>query len=577
MTTRPFTGNPSEVIVEQLAALGVKYLFYNPGSREAPFFDALQAHSGIDGILALHEGSVTSMAGGYTQVDAEPAVMVVHLGAGLAQCMGQLINIWTGSLPVVVITFAGDAGSFADRVYLDLTHDAGPTSISAPLTKANWTVVEPEGLAAAVERAIRVAKTPPIGPVHIAVYDRLLDDRQVTTEIVDGKIGRLRSGYPSDEDLEQIALTLHEAERPLIYVADGVWKSGAEQAAVRLAEHFGAGVGGIFADLRSFPIAHPLHCGGFAQAVEALEPDHIVCIGVRHGGNGSPNDYAAFRAAKKVIAIGSDGENLVNMPGLDLAVLGDELRSLERLEQLVKSEYEPAHYDERRQLAMAAAAKLRSQRRRRLEERAATDSSKVPPLAVLDALDDSLDRRGGGYVTTEQFAVPLDSVNAREDGGSNVYLRPPGGSEGYGMGAPVGVKLAAPDRPVVGLVGDGSVYYADSALYTAVHHSIPVLWLISNNGSYGIVAGAFGGAGGEMHTSGDYSGVALPGISPVKIADAYGVEGVRVDDEEQVADQIERGLKIVEDENRPYLLDVRLPLGLPAGGRAAKQYRMAGA
>ena len=95
MTARPFTGNSSEIIVEQLAALGVNYLFYNPGSREAPFFDALQANPGINGILALHEGSVTSMAGGYTQVEGEPAVMVVHLGAGLAQCMGQLINVWS--------------------------------------------------------------------------------------------------------------------------------------------------------------------------------------------------------------------------------------------------------------------------------------------------------------------------------------------------------------------------------------------------------------------------------------------------------------------------------------------------
>ena len=68
--------------------------------------------------------------------------------------------------------------------------------------------------------------------------------------------------------------------------------------------------------------------------------------------------------------------------------------------------------------------------------------------------------------------------------------------------------------------------------------------------------------------------MALPGIDPVKIADAYGVEGLRVDDDDQVADQIERALKIVEDENRPYLLDVRLPLGLPAGGKAAKQYRL---
>lgn len=573
MNTRQFTGNPSEVIIEQLVALGVNYLFFNPGSREAPFFDALQRNTKIDGILALHEGSVTAMAGGYTQVDAEPAVMVVHLGSGLAQCLGQLINIWTGSLPVVVITFAGDPGSFADRVYLDLTHDAGPTAISAPLTKANWTVIEPEGLASAIERAILVAKTPPVGPVHIAVYDRLLNNHQFTTQIVGKKMGKLRSGYPPRTEIKQVAQILHEAERPLIYVSDGVWKSGAEDAVVKLAEYFGIPVSTIFADLKSFPITHPLHCGRFAQAVEAFNPDYIVCIGLRHSGDGSPDDYSPFINARKVVAIGSDGENLVNIPGLDIAILGDELRSIENINKVAHKEYDPSNYIERRKIAKSTAAKLREERRQVLKDRAANDPTKVSPLAVIDALDSCLEKLGGGFVTTEQFAVPLDCVQANNNGGSNVYLRPPGGSEGYGMAAPIGVKLAAPNKPVVGLVGDGSVYYADSAFYTSVYHRIPVLWVIPNNSSYGIVANAFGSSGGEMHTSGTYSGVALHGIDPVKIANAYGVDGASVDDEKQIYCEMERSLQIVEQEKRPYLLNIRLPLGLPDGGTAAEQYR----
>ena len=80
MKMRPITANPSQLIIEQLAASGVKYVFYNSGSREAHFFDALHAHPDIHGILALHEGSVTAMAGGYTQVKGDVAVMVVHLG-----------------------------------------------------------------------------------------------------------------------------------------------------------------------------------------------------------------------------------------------------------------------------------------------------------------------------------------------------------------------------------------------------------------------------------------------------------------------------------------------------------------
>ena len=86
-----------------------------------------------------------------------------------------------------------------------------------------------------------------------------------------------------------------------------------------------------FGDLRGVPIKHPLHCGRLDTVVEPLDPDLIVCIGARHGGNGSPDDYAPFAAAKRTIALGSDVENLNNIPGLEVAILADERRALERL------------------------------------------------------------------------------------------------------------------------------------------------------------------------------------------------------------------------------------------------------
>ncbi len=573
MPTRPFTGNPSQAIVEQLAASGVKYVFYNSGSREALFFDALHAQGQVHGILALHEGSVTAMAGGYSQVRGDPAVMSVHLGAGLAQSMGQLINIWSGSLPVVVITFAGDTGSYADRISLDLGHNAGPASITAPLTKANWTVIEPHGLPAVVERAIRVATTPPIGPVHIALYDRLLGPGPVSTNIIGGPVRPLRAGYPSDADVEELARALHEAERPVIYVGDGAWKSGAEGKLAAVAEYFGAVVASMWGDLRGVPVAHPQHAGYFWQPVIDLKPDHIVCVGVRHGGAGHPEDYAPFAGAKRTVAVGSDVEIFENVPGLDRAIYADEFRALERLDELVKSEPEPARYAARRRWARQQSATLRAERRRQLQP-AQPVPGRVRPLALLDAVDAAVERAGGGYITTEQFAVPLECVQEKQGGGSVVYIRPAGGSEGFGMGAPLGAKLAAPDRPVVGLVGDGSVYYSDSALWTAAHHRIPVLYVIANNGGYGIVAGAFDRAGGTMHRDRTYAGVVLDRIDIVKIAESFGVEGKRVDDERTVADAIARGLDTVEREGRPLLLDIKLPLGLPDGGKAAVQFQL---
>ena len=569
MLTREMTGNASHLILEQLVASGVKYVFNNSGSREALFFNELHSRPDIHGILGLHEGAVTAMAGGYTQANLAPGVMVVHLGAGLAQCMGQLINVWTGSLPVVVITFAGDTGSFADRIMLDLSHNAGPTAISAPMTKASWTVIEPEGLPAAIERALRVAMTPPVGPVHLAVYDRLLGPDQFTANIIEGDLPEIRTGYPSDSDVEQIAQALRDAKRPLLYTGDGIFKSGANAEVTALAERFGLPVVG---ELRGVSIKHPLHCGGrrLEQAGD-IDPDLILCFGVRHNGSGTADDYAAFFNAERVIAIGSDAENLENIPGLDLAVLADEKRTAQRLIELTDPSSD--ELADRRAWAREEAASLRA-RRRDAARSVAQQPDKVRPYALADALDRTLEKFGGGLVTIEQFAVAQDILENTGDAGNNEYIRPAGGSEGYGMGAAIGTKLGAPDKPVVGLVGDGSLYYSDSALWTAASHSIPVLYVISNNGAYGIVASSFAGADANMKRTGEYRGVVLDNIDPVKLAESFGVEGMHATDESKIADAIEHGLKTVEEEKRPFLLNVHLPLGLPEGGRPGAPYSL---
>ena len=574
MQMRPITANPSQIMVEQLAASGVKYVFNNSGSREARFFDALHVHPDIHGILALHEGSVAAQAGGYTQANLDPGVMLVHLGAGLAQCLGQLINVWAGSLPVVVITFAGDTGSYADRIGLDLSHDFGPTSIAAPFTKQNWAVIEPEGLPQAIHRALLVAKTPPVGPVHLAVYDRVLGPEEISTNIIDGELPDLHAGYPSDSDVEKIESALRDAKSPLFYIGDGAWKSGAEEQVTAIAEHFGIPFVGSWG--RGISTTHKLNCGRMDQAASTLQPDLIVCIGMRHGGGGKPGDFGTFSKAPQIIAIGPDIEHVKNIPNLDTAILADECRTFERLAELASSHSSPKQFAERRALAQERAAALRTQRLKDAQ-RAEAQPNHVRPWLVADVLDKALERHGGGLVMIEQYVVPLDTIGGSDGGGKNTYIRAAGGSEGYGIGGAVGLKLAAPDKPVVGLVGDGSMFYADSGLWTAAHHNVPVLYIISNNQSYGVVASSFGRANGVMKETGEYAGVVLDGIDPVKLADGFGVDGMHVQDESRLAAAIDHGLNVVEGENRPFLLNVRLPLGVPEGGRAAKQFRLADA
>ena len=572
MLTTPITGTPSEVLVEQLVASGIKYVFYNSGSREALFFDALNNNPNIDGILALHEGSVASMAGAYTQVNSEPAVMVVHLGAGLAQCMGQLYNIWFGGLPVVVITFAGDTGSFTDRINLDLDSSFSPASISVPMAKETWTVIEPEGLPAAVDLALRVATTPPFGPVHLAVYDKMLENQQVSTEIIHGGAKSIKAGNASDEDLGKILDALDKADKPLLYVGDGVWKSGADKLAAELATHFGVVVASPETDLRGISLKHPLHMGMSNTAFDSYEPDVIVSLGVRHQGSGKKEDNDPFRKTKQIIALGSGLEYLKNYPGLEVGIIANEKDAISRMLEIANSDYVSEKYSERRQVSLNLVNKERTKLRDSLMP--SYEKGRVRPTKLVDAIDSELERIGGGYIANEQFAARYDAVSPGLSDQNNILMKGAGGSEGWGVGAGIGAKLAAGDAPVIGLVGDGSLYYADSGLWTAVHHNIPLLYVIPNNGAYGIVAGFFGQSGGRMSDTGNYQGVVLDGIDPVKIADAFGMDGERVDDEEKLNESIQRGLEIVTKQNRPYLLDVRLPIGLPEGGVADQQYRM---
>ena len=190
--------------------------------------------------------------------------------------------------------------------------------VSAPMTKANWTVVEPDGLPHAIYRAFQVAKTPPVGAVHLAIYDRVFRPGEVSTNIIEGGLPDLRVGYPDDESLEEVARILHDAERPVLYVGDGVWKSGADAQLIALAEYFGTPITGSIGAMRTVPLNHSLYCGGL-DAAETLDADYIICVGVRHAG-----PPTAFPTVKGVIAIGSGSENLKNIQGLEVAILADE-------------------------------------------------------------------------------------------------------------------------------------------------------------------------------------------------------------------------------------------------------------
>ncbi|MCY4483989.1 MAG: thiamine pyrophosphate-binding protein [Spirochaetaceae bacterium] len=578
-STRPFTGTPSQVVVEQLAALGVRYVFNNTGSHEAAFFDALYGHAGIHGILGLHEGVVTSMAGGYAQVGPRPAVMLAHLDAGLGQSLGQMLNVWNAKLPVVTLTYAADTGSAVDKRgwghHID--HSFGPTYLSAPYVKASWAVIDPAGLAHAVYRAVLTAMTPPVGPVHLAIYEDAIGMQPIEAAIIEGPLPELRAGYPSDAEVEAVMRALAGAQRPLLYVGDGIWKSGAAHLLDAFADRVGARVADGDQFNRAVQPNHPLH----GKDLAALDPDFVLAIGVRqHSFSRAQAAYRKFPHAR-VVAVGPDVENFTNMEGLSAAVVADEARMLERLEAWLDAGSGAAGaatataFAERRERALQAAEEERSRRHATRQTEPAPDGA-VRAWVLADEIHKAAEAAGGAHVTMENFAL-WAWMGGIQPPGRSEYIPQAGGSEGYGMGAALGVKLAAPDVPVIGVVGDGSVLYADTAFWTAAHHRVPVLYVVPNNCGYGVVAGSFVrvASEGAMGAAGEWPGVVLDGIDLVGVARAYGVEGRDIRSEAELPDALRAGLEMVQRERRPYLLNVHLPSVLPEGGRQAAPFQLA--
>ena len=562
---------PPEAIVEQLVASGIEYVFYNSGSREAKFFNALQANPKIHGILALHEGTVASIAGGYSQINKKPAVMLVHLGAGLSQSLGQVHNLWRAGLPVVILTFGGDTGSYIDKLGLDLPHSSGLTDISNPFVKQSWSVLEPYELPLTINRAIRVAMSPPMGPVHLAFYDRILDEGPIPTKIIPDTVPYPKAGLPSKEDISYLANELAKAKRPLIFFGDGISTNESIKTISNLSENLGIPLcGNFFQNI----LEHPMFCGA-TNSIQDIQPDLLFCLGVTQMSGGDfiqKNDYKKFEIPEKIILAGSNPDNLKPVPNLVSTILADETHILNSLNSYFKKNISKS-FSTRIKWAINQSEKWKSNTRLAAQKSPKTSNS-IRPFILAEILDTELSNVGGGIISMEQYCVPIDSINPNPNSPSNIYIRPAGGSEGYGIGGALGVKMAAPEKNVIGLIGDGSLYYAAMGLWTAVHHNINILYVIANNGAYGVVAGHFKNAGGVMNDTNEYSGIVLDKINPATIAKGFGLESETINQEALLPNAIKKGIEYTKNNNKPYLLNVILPIGLPENGKAAKPFQL---
>jgi benzoylformate decarboxylase len=541
------------VLAELLYQEGVEYIFGNPGTTELPLMDELAQRDDLRYILSLHEGVALAMAAGYAEASGKIGVSNFHVAPGLGNALGLIYTAYMGRTPLLVT-----AGQQDRRMQLEEPLLWGDlVQMARPYTKWSYETSRPEDLPQAVRRAIKVAMTPPTGPVFLSLPMDVLE-ASVDLDLSPTARPDLRPG-PLPELLAQAAEVLCAATNPTIIVGDRVSKSAGLAEAVELAETLGARVyAEPQANSVAFPSDHPLFAGvlpGLSQGIRrALEPaDVLLVVGLNLF---QPFLYAArgpLPDGMTVVHIDSDPWEVGKTYPVRVGILSDPKAAMAPLTSLLRQRMTAAQHDAASQ-RLRAERELRVQERRSLESRTAEDDAKDPmsPLVLMREI---------------AHALPADAVVVNESitaGGTlrawlklqdeKSFFQAKGGGLGFGLPAVVGVKLALPQRPVVGLIGEGSAMYAIQGLWTAAHYDLPAVFVICNNAQYRILKSGLLAFGSEPAKQGKFVGMDLvqPEIDFVALAESLGVSAERVTKPNDVGPALRQALS----HPGPSLIDV---------------------
>jgi benzoylformate decarboxylase len=521
--------NVGAVLMDVLRNSGVRYLFGNPGTTELPFLDALP-DSGLEYIVALQEATAMAAADGYAQASGQVGVVNLHVLPGVANGVSILHNASKAGSPLVVT-----AGQQDTRLLLDEPILSGDmVRLTEQFTKWSYEVRRGEDAPVAMRRAIKLALTPPTGPVFLSLPMDLM-----THVVEDSGAGppdvRAVAG-PDAAAIERAAALLAGARNPLVIAGDGVARGRAVDALVSVAERLGARVHGEPIYRRTvFPGDHALWRGGLFPTLSAVRKaldsaDAVLVVGAAMFTWFLHAPGTAVPADLPLVQLGDDPWEVGKSHRISLGIVADVGLSLRALDARLAGLQSPAARDAARTRVDEMGrgrAKLAAQAARAAED----DAGRTPisqaylmhTLASVVPADAAIVDESATSLPHVLRYLPLSAPDSFFGGKT--------GTLGWGMGAALGVQLAYPARKVVATIGDGSVMYAPQALWTAARYRLPVTYVIPNNASYAILKAGMLGMGLPSAKKGIFPGMDLvdPAIDYLALARALGVRAERVE------------------------------------------------
>jgi acetolactate synthase-1/2/3 large subunit len=552
----------SHQLVKYLEDRGVSHLFGLCGHTNIAVLTAL-TNSSIKYVNVRHEQIASHAADGYARVKKETAVVLSHLGPGLTNAATGVANAALDSIPMVVI--AGDIPSHYYGKHphqeVNLHADASQFEIYRPFVKRAWRVDRPDLFPEILEKAFQLAASGRPGPVlvsvpmdifsmevDVALFDRLKAHTKV-----------LQKPSIDDETADRILLTLTGAEKPLLYVGGGVNLADAAGELAQLVEHLSLPVAHSLMGKGTLPDDHPMTLGmtGFwgTQYINdsCLAADYILGLGTSF----KEADCSSWEAGytfnfptTKLIHIDIDPDEIGRNYPAEIGVVADLKNALRVLNKAAKRLYPEGRKND---ALRAEIAQYRVDYKATNAEAAASDQWPMRPERILAEVREVLPRDA---IITTDVGWNKNGVGQQFPIYTPGSILTPGGFATMGFGAPaaMGAKLAAPERVVVSLVGDGGFGQNPALLATAFEEDIAVIWVIMNNYAFGTIAGLqkahFGTTLGTVF---EKNGVPY---SPdyAAIARAYGVDGVRVES----AAGFKPALEAAVASGRPCVIDVQM-------------------
>jgi acetolactate synthase-1/2/3 large subunit len=564
ITFKPETA--AEAWLGLLAARGVEYLFANGGTDFAPVVEAYAKGQGLgwrlpEIVIVPHENMGVAMAHGYAMVTGRPQAMMVHVGVGTANALNGLINASRQNVPILFtagrtpITESG-ALTAARNNYIHWAQehfDQG--GMLREFMKWDYELRHAEQVETVVDRALAIAKSEPQGPVYVTLPREILASSFSTSFSSNPTIAPASPPGADPEGLEEVAKLLGRAKLPLLITANGGRTVESSRAIAQFVEAFAIPTIHYRPRHLALSTEHPMHCGWDPHAL-LKEADLVLVVDCdvpwipKEGGP---------LADAKVIHIGPD-PLFARYPlrgfRTDLALTGMTASTLTSLTEKTKKHLS-SDVEARRATVNARSAEIRKKARGGADAVPAAITGKYLSACINKVIgDDSL--------LVNEYPIVLEEMTIREPG--RYFGNTAAGGLGWGMGAALGAKLAAPEKTVVCALGDGSYMFGNpsAAHYVSEAMRLPVLFVIANNARWAAVHRSTL----STYPKGHASAMKQPPFATLEpsprfehVVRASGGHGEAVTEPKDLLPALERAMKVVKEEKRQALLNVKIEAG----------------